>query len=206
MSESYFSIVTDFDAFGLDATVSISRSLDSKVTEFSVEDGGFAADNIVNYGDTITMRGIISSVNTNGLNQHPSSFISEIERIRAAKQLVKVNVGLDTIIGNDTRTFKSISNCAIVSATFTQNKQYGIANNKHVAYSVNIRFKKVRIIDKPASSVKTVAIAVKDDVVEVAPAPEDKTTQKIESYDFYGRDKRNQREDSLYEKYYGGGS
>ena len=176
MSESYFSIVTDFDAFGLDATMTISRSLDSKVTEFSIEDGGFAADNIVNYGDSITMRGMISSVNANGLDQHPSSFISEIERIRAAKQLVKVNVGLDTTNNTGTKTFKSISNCAIVSATFTQNKQYGISRSGNVAYNVNIRFKKIRVIDKPSVSVKTVAIPVEDIVVEVAPAPEDKTT------------------------------
>ena len=176
MSESYFSIVTAFDAFGLDATTTISRSLDSKVTEFSVEDGGFASDNIVNYGDSITMRGIISSVNANGLDQHPSSFIAEIERIRLAKELVKINVGLDTVTQGGTKTYKSITSCAIVSATFTQDKKHGITKAGDVAYNVNIRFKKVRIIDKPSISVKTVSIKVKDAVVEVAPAPEDKVT------------------------------
>ena len=206
MSESYFSIVTAFDAFGLDATTTISRSLDSKVTEFSVEDGGFAADNIVNYGDSITMRGIISSVNANGLDQHPSSFIAEIERIRLAKELVRINVGLGTTTQGGALTYKSVTSCAIVSVTFTQDKKYGITRAGDVAYSVNMRFKKVRIIAKPSVSVKTVAIAVKDAVVEVAPAPEDKTTQRIDSYDFYGDRMRKERGDPLYEKYYGDGS
>jgi hypothetical protein len=183
MAESYFSIITATDAFGMDATVDISRSLDSKVTEFPVEDGGFASDNIVNMGDSISMRGIISDVNSlrDPDKTSTSSFIAEIERIRNAKELVSVNVGLAYITGNienPVPIYKTIEDCAITSVTFSQNQEHGISRSGKSSYQVSIRFKKVRIIDRPTISVKTVSIPYKDSVVEVPPTPEDKTTKK----------------------------
>jgi hypothetical protein len=182
MAESYFSIITATDAFGMDATVAISRSLDSKVTEFPVEDQGFASDNIVNMGDSISMRGIISDVNSfrDPDKTSTSSFISEIERIRDNKELVSVNVGLAYVAGdleNPVPIFKTITNCAIQSVIFSQDNEHGIARNKS-SYQVSIRFKKVRIIARPSVSIKNVTLPLKDAVVEVSPTPEDKTTKK----------------------------
>lgn len=179
MAESYFSIVTAFDAFGMNATTSINRTLNSKVTEFPVEDGGFGSDNVVNSGDTIRMEGIISSVASNSGDISPSSFIAEIERIRNAKELVKVNIGVDYISTRETPIFKSISDCIITSVSFTQNKQFGISAGNNTSYQVSISFKKIRIIDRPTSSIQQVSVAVKDQTSEISETPEDKTTKRV---------------------------
>ena len=158
MAQTYFSIITSDNAFSMDASLSVNRILPSTVTEFPVEDGGFATDNVVNKGDIITLAGIITDIKSavGKDNLSTSDFIKAIEGIRNAKALVSINVGLD-----DTG-FRTINSCIITNASFSQDSQHGVASGITSSYRVRLSFKKVRIIASATQETREAAVVLKD--------------------------------------------
>jgi hypothetical protein len=178
MAQSYFSIITPTGFINMDATLTAKRNLPSSSTEFPVESGGFAADNIVNEGEVINFSGVITDVKSISGIENPSTsdFIKLIEKIRNNKELVSVNVGLsnDTISSN---SFKTITGCVLLNADFLQDVENGIAYNKISAYKVELTFKKIRFIKTATLSTRLVTIPLKDRVKAVPQSSADETTK-----------------------------
>jgi hypothetical protein len=186
MAQTYFSIITSDNAFSMDASLSVNRTLPSTVTEFPVEDGGFVTDNVVNKGDIITLTGIITDIKSavGKDNLSTSDFISAIEGIRNAKSLVSINVGLDGT------GFRTINSCIITSASFNQDGKHGVASGITSSYKVSLSFKKVRIIAAATQETRETAVVLKDltivfpETAKDVPVKEDtspKTDPKLEA-------------------------
>jgi len=159
MAIRYFSIITNEEAFSMDATLQVSRVLNSRVTEFPVEDGGFASDNIVNTGDEISFSGVITDINSStGEDISSVEFISKIEKIRNSKQIVSVSVGLTEGAGNPIRV---INSCVLLNASFKQDPENGIAGGTLSSYKVSLSFKKIRIIAPATRSFVESSVKVK---------------------------------------------
>jgi hypothetical protein len=162
MAESYFSIITPFDALNMDATLTVSRTLTSGVTDFPVEDGGFASDNIVNKGDVLTFSGVITDIKSLGGSDNGStiSYIRQIESIRNNKQLVTINVGTDGT------SFNTITGCVLTNVSFRQDAENGISSRSISSYKVSLTFKKIRIISSAKVSTKDVAVPLRDSLTD----------------------------------------
>jgi hypothetical protein len=168
ITEQYYILTQDGIVYTLDSTTGMTYTLSGETTDSKVEAGFIASDHYVVRNTVVSLRGVITDINTFQPSAH--SLVSGDSYTKHwSERLVALQKSGNTFSVGCTGSLEVLNDCVFTALVFSQSGEVGTAVHSGgtlSAFDIQMAFKQIRVATR--SVTKTVLIDVDESIEKEA--------------------------------------